>query len=734
MSMTESESENNHLINNNNPNTSSTIKPIPKPLYKSNFRILTISIIGYVLYIVSLTGCHGTQAECIVNLSPLQIYTIVGSLILSVIVFITISIYCIIGKVNKLHLIYNILVYIMLFNYDKGGSLSSHGSYNSLLFILLSFILIIAFLSIYILVSYILIKHRLYSITALCVFIILYSILIFISNLQSSCKNWQFGLSNEHLINDNSLSSCRIKAPKYCWQYTLDSLFDVSYYIYSNCNDYSIRKGEYEEFYKYHMLSNDEIDMVDMVGYPNTVNWLFIYDSYFKNLQKNVLKNMVFYDSKGNILFNSKDSNKSHILQPEVFLSFDNQKKKGKIHIDLKRNETLVKLNKKKSEEYERIISNAYMNSSISNNTYINNTNILIIYIDSISRPHFLRKMKRTSLFINRFYNKANELNESHNSFQFFKYHNFKNITQFNTIPMLYGQSYYSNNGTHITHFLKDIGYVTGYSNNMCTKEMYDLENDHLHHINFSIYDHELLSLFCDPNYSSPKDPYTPYVGPYSVLKRCLYGRNTFEYTIEYGRQFWKKYFDQKRYLLLAFQDAHEGTGEVIKYLDDYLYDFLNELYIENQLINTSILFVSDHGNKMIGLYQLFNCEDFNKEGVLGSLFLILPYDYLIKNDVKLKVLSNQNRFISPYDIYNTQISLIGYRNIKNIYDSLCKSSIDYKHDIDICLKIEKQFSFIRYRYPYQDSSLFEVIDYNKSCLSFRNDILDEDCRCEVEN
>ena len=62
----------------------------------------------------------------------------------------------------------------------------------------------------------------------------------------------------------------------------------------------------------------------------------------------------------------------------------------------------------------------------------------------------------------------------------------------------------------------------------------------------------------------------------FSILRRCFYGKDSFEYNFEYFKQFWINYQNNRKYFRLDFIDAHEGTGEVIKYLDQPLFNFLN--------------------------------------------------------------------------------------------------------------------------------------------------------------
>ena len=64
-------------------------------------------------------------------------------------------------------------------------------------------------------------------------------------------------------------------------------------------------------------------------------------------------------------------------------------------------------------------------------------------------------------------------------------------------------------------------------------------------------------------------------MGPYSMFRRCLYGKDANEYIFEYGSKFLQAYKDQPVVLNLDFIDQHEPSGEIIKYVDKNLRDFL---------------------------------------------------------------------------------------------------------------------------------------------------------------
>jgi hypothetical protein len=204
---------------------------------------------------------------------------------------------------------------------------------------------------------------------------------------------------------------------------------------------------------------------------------------------------------------------------------------------------------------------------------------------------------------------------------------------------------------------MKSQGYITGQSTNLCSKELFVTMNNCLNEVEFSDFDHENVAMFCDPNYYDRTNPYPVFSGPFSVIRRCLYQRDTYEYVLEYGKQFWETYAQNKKFLRLSFIDAHEGTGEVVKYLDKPLYDFLTNLLNQNMLKNTAIIFASDHGNGMPGFYYIINSEDYMYESVIGFLAFVL-YDYKDKIGIN-NLEKNQQTLISPYDIHDTLIDII---------------------------------------------------------------------------
>ena len=165
------------------------------------------------------------------------------------------------------------------------------------------------------------------------------------------------------------------------------------------------------------------------------------------------------------------------------------------------------------------------------------------------------------------------------------------------------------------------------------------------------------------------------------MLRRCFYGKEVHDYIFEYGKQFWEAYPDNKKFMRLGFNDGHESTFEVLKYLDEPMVEFLQFFLDKGYLKNTALFIVSDHGNHMPGLYNLFLSEQFETERVLGNFYLIINNNLtLMKNNLERfklfhkNVMINQQSIITPYDIHDTMIHLIAGKISANIFSRKGKS------------------------------------------------------------
>jgi hypothetical protein len=328
--------------------------------------------------------------------------------------------------------------------------------------------------------------------------------------------------------------------------------------------------------------------------------------------------------------------------KPELIVDYT-KNPYGEIIIDLKYNETLSQERKK----LEKKVS-PYSN------------NIIILYIDSISRAYSIRQLKKTLKFFEQFmsfkggFNKKYPFSNFH-SFQFLKYHSFKGYT-FENYPRIFYGNKAGGNIIRIIKYFKDNGFVTSYSNDICFRDL----TTTLHNMTYEeLGDHELI--ICDPNKKHPNSP----------VKRCLYNKLATSYLYEYGNQFWRKYIDNRKFLIIASNDGHEGTLEILKYLDNILFSFLNNLFNDNLLKETTIFLLSDHGTAMPSPY--YSTTFFSYERFLPMLYIICNDRKNISyNEQYQYIYKNQQILITGYDIYNTIANLLygkKYELIKNKTD-----------------------------------------------------------------
>jgi len=315
---------------------------------------------------------------------------------------------------------------------------------------------------------------------------------------------------------------------------------------------------------------------------------------------------------------------------PEVEIDFTNIDS-PKLNINLHYNKTL-------SEERKLLEKNSEPFSN----------NVLILYFDSLSRANAFRQLKKTTKFFEKFMKYKVDFNhknssENFHSFQFFKYHSFYGYTSVNYLFLFYGKNNTDINKTLITKFFKENGFITSAANDYCF-----IDNTRTYH-NFTIeeiYDH-ILAL-CDAN--------SPHYNLFTI--RCLYGRHNIEYLFEYTNQFWKKYKNNRKYSIIISNLGHEGTLSVIKHTDEIILNFVQNLYNQDFLIDTTVFLLSDHGVAMPSIYFVNNFYWYEYD--LPVLLMKINDRKNITYEKQYKtIFENQQTFITAFDIYNTLGNLL---------------------------------------------------------------------------
>ena len=589
-------------------------------------------LLSYLLYYKSLESCTKGEDKCTTMRYWIEIK--VKELIFSSLIMVILFELIIYKVISRLHLIHMIFNFILLYLYSHGLNFEDHGLYNIRGYFILFIIFFVIFLPINALIYFIKEKNK--------KIIIFSHIIKFISSLvlcnilfniyTTNCNDWPKGLNNTSLDNNSKKYGCQIILPKRCPHQLFKNFLDITKIIGKECKKFHINAKQ-----KILKLSKSPYinATVNHIGYPLTNKDLFCSrDFRHKNLMKECfLKNLVDLENKEVL----RQFFKNKI--PEVEVDFSNNKY-GEMNINLNYNKTLSE---------ERILY------EINSKPYSNN--IIILYIDSVSRVNSLRQLKKTLNFFEKFmlYNGASldkSPSEKFHSFQFFKYHSFQHATPFNYPILFYGRLG-NRKIVLITKYLKENGYITCYAGDLCAKDCGRTK----HNLTIEeVYDHQFV--ICDPNREN--------ININTI--RCLYGKQNIEHLYEYGNQFWRKYKDNRKFLAIVSNDGHEGTLEMLKYVDNIIFNFMNNLFNDNLLKNTSIILMSDHGDGMPSIYYPYDFYRIEKH---------LPMLYMIINDRKnisyeeqyKNIYENQQTFITSYDIYNTIANLIfgdKYNNIKN--------------------------------------------------------------------
>ena len=588
--------------------------------------IFIIFFLIYYLYFLSLETCTEGIDKCYVKFRWIKLKIkeeVFSGILMEIMIQLIIHKY-----ISKLHIIHIIFVLGYFYYKSHGLNFHDHGYFNFFYYLIMLSIFTVAFIPFDCFIIYYHFKKFTFKLITIYILIILL-LNIFIRTITNNCDDWPKGLNNTYIQNDKSKYGCQIKFPKSCIYKKLEFFQDYTKFIRKDCR-YQNGKKEKETILKY-SKSPYINETVNRIGYPlfNKDRICFLdFPDYDNTLTKYFFDNLVDMDNK--------DILDKYFKQkiPEIEVDFSNINE-PKLNINLNYNKTL-------SDERKLL----------ENKTKPYSDNILILYVDSVSRVNALRQLKKTTKFFEQFMPYKGSFHNKYpsqnfHSFQFFKYHSFNGYTTINYPFLFYGQNITDKNKSLITKYFKENGFITSAANDWCVKD-----NTRTYH-NYTIedmYDH-ILPL-CDPNNGHFN----------SNFIRCLYGKQNIEYLLEYTNQFWRKYKKNRKYSIIIVNHGHEGTLTVVKYIDDLMFNFVNNLFNDNLLKDTTVFLLSDHGVGMPSIY--FSTEFYKKEINLPMLLIIINDRKNISYEDQYKyIYENQQTFITPFDIYNTLGNII-YGNL----------------------------------------------------------------------
>ncbi|ORX75170.1 DUF229-domain-containing protein [Anaeromyces robustus] len=278
--------------------------------------------------------------------------------------------------------------------------------------------------------------------------------------------------------------------------------------------------------------------------------------------------------------------------------------------------------------------------------------NVLLIYIDAVSRRQFFRNLPNT----------VKKLEDIHRSGimhlnQFFRYGVIGFNTNSNSLGLYAGgQIKKGYKGVPIWEEYRNRGYVAGASDDHCE----DWDTTYNNRTEVSL-DHELIAPFCLPEYHERTgNPHGNFKGAYSIRRRCITGQYVHNYVLNYTREFIDIYDGKNPWFFRSsYIEAHEGTGEVLSLMDDDLVKFFDSL--SNETLNrTAILIMSDHGLHM-GLSYLFSNQG-KTEHKLPFFATLFPEQFLNKYpQLRDNLEQNEQKLISAFDIYTTLRDILDF-------------------------------------------------------------------------
>ena len=591
--------------------------------------ILVISIFSFfnsiILFNESLKGCFEPSDECLITMTNDLFNNLIYTLLKSSFFLSIFLLSCYNKWIDRKW--YIITIFFSPYFFASKNEFGDHNSYNRKTFLLFLIFDIISIQMFYLYFSFL--TKKKYTTFWLISSYLLLIFFVYLIIKSSACDNFEMGIGNISIESDEDYvkgGECQIKRPDTC-NVDLFENFNLFRIINSNCEQTENERDIFIQSLEF----NNEVNNSFLFYYPNTTSfdWKVCTAKKFKNEVYTKIKPILKNEDK---------------LNKEVIIEFNKGTEKGKIKINLERNETLVKERNKLSK-----------NENLFNN-------IVIIYINSLSRQQLLNQMKKTSNLLEKYYWR-NKNKKKITSYQFLKYQVFDDNNQLiNILPMFYGTSFKKGNGNNIIKQFKKEGYITGGSGNMCSRELFEIENKYVNITNFESFDHENFGMFCDPNLLKDDNIHNTLFNTFGKNKNCLYGFDSSYYVFEYGKQFLIQYKNEKKFLRLSLMRKN------INALDEQLSLFLNDIINFDNLI---VYIMSDN-------FQNILKKESQKIVSLDSLFLIISK----QNFSHEKIGKNEQKMITPYDIYYSLLNIIenkNYNNISNIFSDLK----DHKRNCD---------------------------------------------------
>lgn len=611
---------------------------------------LLISIILWgsinALYMTSLGNCPYSYDDPQICIGYFRkMYPVwVGETVLCGILWFLFTVLAIYGYIHRLWIAVALVNYFILFIVQSGNTMADHGGLNrtvlTITVTVLSLLMCcyLAFKKVY--------KCSKILFSMIFVLIGLLVWMYYLTFVKSSCKGWENGMANHSLSNEGG--ECKVLIPNLCELGIRDNWLDFTKFTHECPATRTYLNRE---------MLNEKIrdrDSIKKLGYPRVEDYpdeLRVDKDGYRNYVREQVIDMddpeIPQEVKDNIEFTVD------ISDPDFH----------KLEIELKPNMTRAEEQKALREE---VIAKEKKDGSYEHRI---DKNVLILYIDNLSRAHFYRKMPKTAEWLSQFVdNQDGDLN----TYQFFRYHSVFYNTIFSNNALYYGEVEDVNDTSqNMFDAYSRNGYMTGFFKDSCESTSNSIAdpNMKLHH-----WDHFGGSVTCDTNYDDHDfTSLTVFEGKSSAVRRCFYSKNMHEYQIEYLKQFWAAYPENRKFFRTHFSEAHELTGELIKYADEDIRDLLQYFYEQGYLEDTFVTLLADHGAHALTLrFPAFPDNSRYIENYYPILIHLTKNDIPERSNFFLK--ENEQSFISSHDVYS------GLKSIAENLPSHSKSVESYSY------------------------------------------------------
>ncbi|KUJ17417.1 uncharacterized protein LY89DRAFT_718117 [Mollisia scopiformis] len=296
--------------------------------------------------------------------------------------------------------------------------------------------------------------------------------------------------------------------------------------------------------------------------------------------------------------------------------------------------------------------------------------NIIILFIDAMSRAHFHRRLPLTQHALELL---TGSPSSTSTLYPLTRYHSIGINTTPNTRALWAGlpTSSLTTSFLPIWEQFQSHGYTSARVDPMCQDwtAYYDAGTFPSSSPSSSFISqkiaHEHIAFSClPPHLPIGKDNAGNFAGPASIKARCFSDTHIGHHVLDWTESFISSYQSPSPrtpyFLNAAFMEAHEGSSEVLRTLDARLATFFSPTTSAVNWNSTAVVMVSDHG-ALMGLNNAF-FENGRVEAKNPFAAFVLPDWFMGQEDREDRFRGAVGRLVTPFDVYETVRGIGGVR------------------------------------------------------------------------